>query len=136
MPDATDRSTAIIQTIYAAFGRGDVPAILAHVAAEARFAFAGASPHVPWHGPWHGHAGLGRFFATLAEAVAFEIFAPLAFAVAADAVVVRLHLRYRVHATARVVDEEQVHWWTLRDGQVVDMVHFEDTAQVIAALAR
>ena len=122
-----------IQEVYAAFARGDVPAILSRSTGDVEFTFAGASPTVPWHGPWRGHDGLVGFFTRIAERVTFDEFAPLAFTAGGDAVAVRLRLRYRVNATGRAVDEEQVHWWTLRDGRVSGLTHFEDTAQVIAA---
>ncbi|HVV88763.1 MAG TPA: nuclear transport factor 2 family protein [Kofleriaceae bacterium] len=124
---------ALIESIYAAFGRGDVATILGHTTADAVYDFAGGSPAVPWHGPWRGHDGVTTFFTRLGETVEFETFTPLAFAAGGDAVAVRLHLRYRIRATGRVVDEQQVHWWTLRGGKVAALRHFEDTAQVIAA---
>ena len=122
-----------IQAIYTAFGKGDVPAILAHVAADAEFSFAGGSADVPWHGPWRGHDGIQRFFASIGEGVEFKTFEPLGFAAGTDTVAVRLHLVYQVRRSGRVVDEHQVHWWTLRDGKIKTLTHFEDTAQVVAA---
>jgi uncharacterized protein len=133
--DEIDRNVQTIQTVYAAFGRGDVPAILARLAPDARFAFAGGAPEVPWHGPWQGAAAITRFFGVLAEAVELQAFEPLAFAASPDAVAVRLHLRYVVRATGKTVDEQQVQWWTIRDGRISELVHFEDTAQVVAASA-
>ncbi len=129
-----DHDIRTIQTIYAAFGKGDVPGILAQVTTDAEFAFAGASKEVPWHGPWRGHAGIGTFFGAIAEGVEFRVFEPLGFTAGGDAVAVRLRLTYQVRRTGRVVDEHQIHWWTLRDGKVSAMIHFEDTAQVIAAV--
>lgn len=124
----------VIQRIYAAFGKGDVPAIVEQLAPEAEFSFAGASPDVPWHGPWSGREGVQRFFSTIAEGVEFKTFEPLSFAAGTDAVAVRLHLVYQVRRTGRVVDEQQVHWWTLREGKIASLTHFEDTAQVVAAV--
>lgn len=122
-----------IQAIYAAFGKGDVPTILAHLSADAEFSFAGGSRDVPWHGPWRCQEGVQRFFSAIAEGVEFKTFEPMSFAAGSDAVAVRLHLVYQVRRTGRLVDEQQVHWWTLRDGKVTSLTHFEDTAQVIAA---
>jgi uncharacterized protein len=129
-----DRNVQTIQALYAAFGKGDVPSILALATEDAEFSFAGASPAVPWHGPWRGPSGITRFFGVVAEGVEFRTFEPLSFAAGTDAVAVRLHLTYQVRGSGRVVDEHQVHWWTLRDGKVCGLVHFEDTAQVIAAI--
>jgi ketosteroid isomerase-like protein len=129
-----DRNVQTIQALYAAFGKGDVPSILTLITEDGEFSFAGASPAVPWHGPWRGSAGISRFFTAIAEGVEFRAFEPLAFTSGGDSVAVRLRLAYRVRGSGRLVDEHQVHWWTLRDGKVCSLVHFEDTAQVIAAV--
>ena len=129
-----DTQVQTIQSIYAAFGRGAIGEILERVTSDAEFSFAGAAREVPWHGPWHGSAQLERFFETIGSAVEFEAFEPLAFAASSEHVAVRLHLRYKVRHTGKVVEQHQVHWWTLRDGRVSALVHFEDTAQVIAAV--
>lgn len=128
-----DRNIQLIQNIYAAFGKGDFPAIAARLTADAEFSFEGGSAKVPWHGPWRGSEQVARFFAAISENVEFESFDPLSFAAGTDVVAVRLHLRYRVRRTARIVDENQVHWWTLKDDKVRALTHFEDTAQVLAA---
>jgi uncharacterized protein len=129
-----ERNVQTIQAIYAAFGKGDVPSILGMVTDDAEFSFAGASLAVPWHGPWRAAAGITRFFGAVAEGVEFRTFEPLSFAAGSDTVAVRLRLTYQVRRTGRMVDEHQVHWWTLRDGKVCGLVHFEDTAQVVAAV--
>jgi ketosteroid isomerase-like protein len=128
-----DLNIQTVQQIYAAFGKGDLPALTERLSSDAEFSFEGGSAQVPWHGPWRGSEQIGRVFAALSEHVAFEAFEPLAFAAGVDIVAVRLHLRYRVVRTGRRVDEHQVHWWTLRDGKVHTLTHFEDTAQVLAA---
>jgi len=47
----SERNVEVIQAIYAAFGKGDIPAVLAHVAEQTRWDFdVGPSP-VPWHVP-------------------------------------------------------------------------------------
>lgn len=124
----------MIQNVYAAFGKGDIPAILAHLSADAEFSFAGGSRDVPWHGPWRGREGVRQFFSAIAEGVEFKAFEPISFAAGADAIAVRLRLVYQVRRTSRVVEEEQVHWWTLRGGDITSLTHFEDTAQVLAAV--
>ena len=78
--------------------------------------------------------GISHFFTSLAEGVEFRTFEPKSFASGSDTVAARLRLTYQVRATRRVVDENQVHWWALRGGKVCGLVHFEDTAQVIAAI--
>jgi len=136
MTNNDSKNVQSIQTLYEAFGRGDVPTILGLCAPSAEFSFEGASPAVPWHGPWKGHAGIGGFFSVLAEAVEFQGFEPRHFASSASEVAVLVHLRYKVRSTAKVVDQLQVHWWSLIDGKVAALRHHEDTAQVLAAVQR
>jgi hypothetical protein len=46
-----------------------------------------------------------------------------------------VRIAYGVKKTGKKVDEEQIHWWTLDDGgKVSRMPHYEDTAQVLAAV--
>ena len=134
MTNNDGKNVQIIQTIYGAFGRGDVPAILALCVPSAEFSFEGGSPAVPWHGPWKGHSGIGDFFSTIGRAVEFLSFEPRHFAASASEVAVLVHLRYRVRATDKIVDQLQVHWWSLADGEVTALRHHEDTAQVLAAV--
>lgn len=132
----SQRNTETIQTIYAAFGRRDVPAILGNVTDDTRWSFNGARPEVAWHGPWSGKANLPGFFQAMAEHVDFIAFEPRAFHAVGDQVFVPLRIAYAVKRTGKRVDQEQLHWWTLdASGKVARMVHFEDTAQVLAAVA-
>jgi ketosteroid isomerase-like protein len=125
----------LIERIYAAFAQGDVASITERLTADAEFCFAGGSADVPWHGPWRGAEQIATFFATMGKEVEFQTFEPLGFAAGTDTVAVRLRLRYRIRRTGRSVDEQQVHWWSLRGGKVSALTHFEDTSQVIAASA-
>jgi uncharacterized protein len=126
-----------IESLYAAFLRGDVPAIQALCAEDTTWGFAGAQPdRVPWHRPVQGRAALPGFVATVAEAVAFEAFEPQRFVANGDEVIVQVRMRYVVRATGRVVDMVQVHWWTLdAASRVRSLMHYEDTAQVVSANA-
>ena len=107
--------------------------ILANVARDTSWDFAVTASDVPWHAPVNGAEGVPRFLAALVENVAIEIFEPRRY-IAADAdVVVQVHFAFAVKKNGRRVEQDQLHWWTVRDGKVSKLRHFEDTAQVIAA---
>ena len=53
-----------IETIFAAFGRGDIPGILAHIAPDCVWR---QPKTVPWGGDHHGPEGAQNFFAKLNE---------------------------------------------------------------------
>lgn len=56
-----------VQTIYAAFGRGDVPTILEQPSPDVRWEYGAGPNEVPWLQPRRGHAGVAEFFAALAD---------------------------------------------------------------------
>ena len=131
-----NRNVVLVRRIYEAFGGGDIPSILALCTPDVEFSFEGGRPEIPWHGPWRGQAAVARFFTHIGEAVQFQAFEPRHFAASPSEVAVLVHLRYLVRATDRIVDQLQVHWWSLRDGKVSALRHHEDTAQVLAAVTR
>ena len=129
----TETNVQLIQTVYEAFGRGDVPFIAARVKPEARWDFNVTRSDVPWHVPVSGPAEVPKFLAAFMGNVEIEAFEPRQFIANGDDVIVHIRLAYTVKHTGKRVDEEQLHWWTVRDGKIARLRHFEDTAQVMAA---
>jgi hypothetical protein len=123
-----------VQEVYAAFARGDVPAILDQLTDDAVFYDPGA-PEVPHAGRYRGREEVGSYFARIAETMEIEEFAPTEFLAQADRVVVLGSLRARVKDTGRSYDNEWVMVWTLRDGKVAGYQIYEDTARELAAHA-
>jgi ketosteroid isomerase-like protein len=128
-----DLNVKLIKDIYAAFGRGDVAAIAAKVAPRARWDFNVGNSDVPWHRPVTGPAEVPKFLAAFIENVQVETFEPRRFIASGEDVIVHLRLAYVVRKSGKRVEEEQLQWWTVRDGKVAGLRHFEDTAQVIGA---
>ena len=135
MRDSTSDNIAFVQSLYAAFGRGDVDAILA-----------GVSPDVDWVnvGRPSDFASLGRrsgldevraFFGVLADQADFAEFSPDDFDAVGDKVFVEGHSRMRLKAGGPEVDTDWVHVFTIRDGRVVRFRDFTDTAQIAEAAA-
>lgn len=125
-----------VQEIYAAFGRGDVPAILDRLSEEVAWE-SWSDNHaqragVPWLRPQTGRAGAAEFFAAIAgwEIRAFDVHRLLA---ADDAVVAEVSIDAVTEAGAQVRDEE-LHLWSFgSDGRVTRFRHYVDTAKHIAA---
>ena len=59
-------NTTLIQTVYAAFGRGDVQTILDHLAADVQW-IADGPPVIPYAGTLAGPGEVVHFFEALAE---------------------------------------------------------------------
>lgn len=128
-----ESKVTLIREIYSAFGKGDVAGVVARVKPESRWDFNVTQSDVPWHVPVTGPVEIQKFLAAFVDSVALEAFEPRQFIAMGDEVVVHLRLAYTIKRTGRRVDEEQLQWWTVRDGRVTRLKHFEDTAQVVAA---
>lgn len=122
------------QRIYEAFGRGDIPSILALVADDAQWEYGVNATDVPWLQPRRGRAGAGEFFQTLA-ALEFHDFRAKSFFESGNTVVVLVDLDATVKATGRrVVEEDEVHIWQFDDnGRIARFRHRVDTHQHWAA---
>jgi ketosteroid isomerase-like protein len=131
----TSSKLQTIQSIYQAFGRGDVAAVVNAFVPEGEISFNVAKPTAPWQSRVRGHAELPRFFARLVEHVEFTKFEPSELIEGPDTVVARVQMSFRVKGTQRTVEQTQVHWWRFDGAKVRSIVHFEDTAQVAAAVA-
>lgn len=126
-------NVALIQSLYEAFGRGDVAFIAARVAPQARWDFNVANSDVPWHQPVTGPDEVPTFIGNLMDNVEMEAFEPRHFMATGEDVIAHVKLAMTIRRNGRHVEEEQLHWWKVRDGKVAGLRHFEDTAQVVAA---
>lgn len=127
-------NVSVVQSIYAAFGRGDAPAILAHLAEDVKWD--PADPEtlaqragVPWLAPRNGRADVANFFASLA-AVELAVFEPYAFTSDDTRVVVLIHVELTVKKTGKRIRDEEVHVWTFdAAGQVTLFRHIVDSGK-------
>jgi len=126
-----DRNIEIVQGIYAAFGRGDIPSILSHL--DENIDWEPGHEHnrdIPWLTPGRGHQPALAFFEALRvfdfkrfEIVAITSGGPWVIALAA------LELVHR--PSGRVLIEScEPHLWKLNaNGKVVSLRHAADTRQ-------
>jgi ketosteroid isomerase-like protein len=113
--------------IYAAFGAGDIPAILERLAPDVVFD-PDADGTAPWLDRHEGRDGVAEFFGKVAglEISAFE---PRAFLEGSDQVAVVIHIEAVVKATGEALPTDELHLWTFGpDGLVTEMRHYVDTA--------
>lgn len=130
MHSTPESNTQVVQAMFAAFGRGDLPAV-----------FAQMDPEIVWHGryaagvpidgEWRGVQGVGAMFSKLGETTAIEAFAPTEFIAQGDKVVVLGHERVRVPATGKTYENPWVHVYTVRDGKVAAVTTYNDSAAVL-----
>lgn len=121
-----------VEEIYAAFGRGDIPAILNQLAdnVEWEYAYQKAPNPLPWLQPRNGRNQAALFFESL-EAVEFHHFAPTAILEGQGLVVALVNIDFTVKKTGkRVVETDEAHVWRFNDaGKVARFRHCADTYQ-------
>lgn len=128
-------NTQVIKDIYAAFGRGDIPAILEALADDAQLHHAGAPGTTPWTSRTHtGREQWAQFFSDLAETQEPEVFEPEEYVAQGDRVVALGHFRFRMKATGKSYASPWAMAWTVRDGRAVDCRVYEDTEAQANAL--
>lgn len=136
MIDTTSSNVQLVQDTYAAFGRGDIHAVVAAMHPEIEWHEA---EHSPWHTPG-GHHGptqvLTNVFARIPRHFdRFEVH-PTTFHDAGKTVIVEGRYRATAATIADPVDAQVCHVWTVRDGKLVGFRQYTDTwqfAQVTSA---
>lgn len=118
----------IVQDAYAAFGRGDVPAVLANCSADVEWLVPGDPELMPAAGKYDGPSGVATFFSTLADTQEAESFEPRQFIAQGDTVIALGDYRWRVRKTGKTFASNFAHVFTVRDGKVVAFREFADTA--------
>jgi ketosteroid isomerase-like protein len=128
-----------VQEIYAAFGRGDVPAILGRLGDDVRWDHwpeaSGAQRHgVPWLAERTGRGEVAGFFASLA-ALDIHAFAPRAFLAGDGMVAAVIDLDATVVATGERIRDVEIHLWSFgADGRVTEFRHVVDTVKHVEAV--
>lgn len=123
----------IVQSMYAAFGRGDVSAILAHLRADVDWHVnvdlkAPGASAVPLFRPRRGPAEVGQFFADLAASLEFHSFQPQSFMSGDREVAARVLLDATVKSTGKRAQFEAIHHFTFDEqGRIARFVDFLDT---------
>ena len=130
----------IVQEIYAAFGAGDIDAILDRLAEDVRWEHwpdgSGAQRHdVPWLAERTGRDEVAGFFEAIG-ALDMHTFAPIAFLEGDGDVAAVIAIDLTVTATGERFRDEEIHLWSFgADGRVTDFRHYVDTAKHVEAYA-
>ena len=131
---SADANIKTIMTVYEAFGRGDIAAILDAVTSDVDWA-AEADPAVaPWHGVRHGQDAVAAFFAEFGSAMEVEEFTPVSVAANDTDVLSVVQFRARSRATGKTATMRLHHFFKFRDGKIAYYRGTEDTAQTQAVL--
>jgi ketosteroid isomerase-like protein len=126
-------NSRLIHSLYQAFGRKDIPFILAKLAENVQWSQPGGSV-LPWGGRWDGRPKVGEFFGKLAAEVEYRTFEPSEFIAEGDYVVVRGTSTATVRRSGKKVEQSWVMIWTVRGSTVATYEYFDDTNKWAAAL--
>ena len=123
----------LVQDVYAAFGRRDIPAVLDALTPDVTWGLVGREKDVPMAGIRNGKAGAGEFFRLLTETQELTAFEPRKFAAADDTVFVAGRAAW-IMCKSRVAGEnEWVHVFTIRDGKISAFRGHQDTGLLAEA---
>jgi hypothetical protein len=129
----SEANIALVQDLYAAFGRGDVATILAALDPGVDWCSIGPTGDYAAFGPRKGVAAVQDFFQVVAANEDFSEFSPQEFYGAGDKVFVLGRYALKMKATGKPVASEWVHVFTLKDGKVTKWREHTDSAQIAAA---
>ena len=126
------RNVETVQGIYAAFGRGDLPAVLNAFSDDVEWMVTGP-PETSYAGTRRGRAQVVQFFTVLSQTVDIQQFEPREFIAQGDQVVVVGFERLKIRSTGRIAENHWVMIFTLRNGHVARFREYDDSAAVADA---
>ena len=131
-----NNNLATVNAIYEAFGRGDIPAIVNHIADDVQWEqWADNSAQkagVPWMQPQHGKEGAMAFF-KVAGGLTIKEFTVLSVMGNDRQVAAEFVIEAEVPGTGKGYRDEEMHLWTFNEeGKVIRLRHYTDTAKHIA----
>jgi hypothetical protein len=121
----------LVQDIYAAFGSGNVPGLLAGLSADIDWQTFGPAKDYPVFGPRKGPAGVTDFLVAVGANEDFSEFSPREFYAAADKVFVLGFCAGKMKKTGKPFACEFTHVFTVAGGKVSKFREYTDTAQFV-----
>jgi uncharacterized protein len=115
-----------VQNLYEAFGRRDIPAVLALLSPDVEWGEP-ANPFNPAGGTRRGHAGFLEWIRIGRDAEEILVLEPRQFLLDSDSVAVVGYTKCLAKPTGTVYETEFVHLVTFEDGKVARFQEFFDT---------
>ncbi len=132
---AKEKNVEIIQNLYAAFAKGDVPAVLQKFDPKIEWNEAENFPYAdgnPYIGP---QAVLNGVFARLgAEWEYWNLTDQTYYEANSGEIIVTGRYKAKNKKTAKEINVQFVHMWTLEDGMVTKFQQYADTYQTVEAM--
>ena len=115
--------TAVVQRLFAAFGAGDLDALLGTVHPDSRWTYYGANPQRS-AAEFTGHAAVRRFFARILERLEMTEFNTDDFVAEGETVVIFGSEAGTVRATGQPFRNVWSQKYVVRDGLIVEMAEY------------
>ena len=115
--------TAVVQRLFAAFGAGDLDALLATVHPESRWSYYGANPRLS-AATFAGHDAVRSFFARILERLEMTEFNSDEFVAEGDTVVIFGSEAGTVRETGAAFRNVWSQRYVVRDGLIVEMAEY------------
>ena len=128
-------NTERVQMLYAAFGRGDISAIMDSLSDDISWTAEGPSG-IPYHGTRNGKAEVLEYFTKMGSTEIDPELNMTEFVAEGDKVVGFGRLASTVAASGIRYDTPLAHLFEFRDGKVIRFVTFADTFGIANAHAR
>ena len=120
-----------VKRLYAAFGTGDLPGVLAGLDADINWVVPGSAP---WAGEGRGHEHVQGFFQKLGSSASLETFEPRSFVADGDTVVVLGYEEGTFRKTGRKWKAHFTHTFTVSGGKITAHREYIDTQAIADAL--
>ena len=123
-----NENVQVVQDLYAAFDQGDLPGLINLLAEDVDWHFNGRSEDIPLAGHWRGHKQMMEFFSQVAATCEVFSFGPNEVIDCGEHVLALGHVHVQVKATGRQFETNSIHLFTLKDGLIIRVREFYDTA--------
>jgi uncharacterized protein len=129
----SNANIALVQSLYDAFGRGDIATIVAALTPDVSWHVIGRPSDYPTLGARKGQAAVNEFFRQVGENQEATDFSPRDFHASGELVFVQGHYAWKIRKTGKAVESDWVHIFTLKNGKVSAFREFTDTAKFAEA---
>jgi hypothetical protein len=121
----------LLRSLYDAFGRGEVPAVLGMMSPDIKWFEAESNPYMPSGEPWIGpDAILNNLFMRIgAEWDPFLVHVKSIYG-AGDTVVAEVRYSGHYKPTGKRLDCQACHVWDVKDGKITRFQQYVDTAKL------
>ena len=129
-------NVGLLQGLYEAFGRGEMPTVLGAMSPDIRWYQAEGNPYNPSGDAWVGpDAVVNNLFIRLGTEWEQFTVHPKRFLDAGDSVVVEARYTGTYKPTGKSMDTQVCHIWDVNNGKITRFQQYMDTAKVQAVFA-